>query len=97
MFSRFAWGPTEYDLLFAHFFLISSALGQDMVNLDFIPWFQVQFCIMGNLLRILLSPDPPSKGADIFVDFESKNVLYACICCFFVLFLLLLSLLLDSD
>ena len=30
---------------------------------------------MGNLLRILLSTDPPSKGADIFVDFESKNIL----------------------
>ena len=30
---------------------------------------------MGNLLRILLSTDPPSKEADIFVDFESKNIL----------------------
>ena len=26
---------------------------------------------MGNLLRILLSNDPPSKCGDIFVDFES--------------------------
>lgn len=28
---------------------------------------------MGNLLRILLSTDPPSKGVDIFVDFESAE------------------------
>ena len=29
---------------------------------------------MGNLLRILLNTEPPSKGADIFVDFESNHV-----------------------
>lgn len=28
---------------------------------------------MGNLLRILINPDPPSKGADIFVDFENAE------------------------
>lgn len=28
---------------------------------------------MGNLLRILLSPDPPSRAADIFVDFENAE------------------------
>ena len=49
-----------------------------MTNEDFLLSLQVQFCIMGNLLRILLSPDPPSRAADIFVDFESKNFVIFC-------------------